>query len=490
MNRFFTLLLAASCLTAVGQVTYPYNPDGNADGDIAVGDLQDFLVTYGNPFSPSEIMVGDSSLTYWVEQLSQTVQEQQEIIELLKGGDSRSLEYPDGLSGLVPVQHQFQLEGDYLVPADKNLYLTNYKAGFDQGDLLVDEHLLFPSNDESPRVLASPIILKENSLLSSSGFTGSPQSIIGFLVDKRVEPLVVNIREESFTVPVGKLFVLQNTVVSEVNYSKLYVNSIQVSSGCCTQWSHPDGMVLQAGDVVSPEVFMNESQFNLYGYLVEEDYFDTPLQDPSDEQSDWGCGDPVSYEGHDYQTVKVGGRCWFAETLKYLPSVNNWNDASFDEPRYYVRDYNGNSIDEAYAQSGFDSVGVYYNRAAHLSDICPVGWSVPVVHDWIRLLPVSDGNQNPWPEGGSYLIQPSDWPDPNIEIPPHRYNLWDGFHIQPNGRLFPSSEGYEWDGVGNHFWQNALVNTLIGISFSDLNVDFLINSLGFATTVRCIKDTE
>ena len=83
MNRFFTLLLAASCLTAVGQVTYPYNPDGNADGDIAVGDLQDFLVTYGNPFSPSEIMVGDSSLTYWVEQLSQTVQEQQEMIDSL-----------------------------------------------------------------------------------------------------------------------------------------------------------------------------------------------------------------------------------------------------------------------------------------------------------------------------------------------------------------------------------------------------------------------
>ena len=269
---------------AQSTITYPYNPDGNADGDIAVGDLQDFLVTYGNPFSPAEIMVGDSSLTYWLEQLSQTVHEQQEIIELLKGGDSRSLEYPDGLSGLVPVQHQFQLEGDYLVPASKNLYLTNYKTGFDQGDLLVDGHLLFPSNDEAPRVLASPIILKENSLISSSGSTGSPQSIIGFLVDERVEPLVVNIREESFTVPVGKLFVLKSTVVSEVNYSKLYVNSIQVSSGCCTQWSHPDGMVLQAGDVVSPEVFMNESQFNLYGYLVDEDFFDTPFQDLSDEE--------------------------------------------------------------------------------------------------------------------------------------------------------------------------------------------------------------
>ena len=48
MNRFFTLLLAAFCLTAVGQVTYPYNPDG-VDGDIAVGDLQDFLVTIATP---------------------------------------------------------------------------------------------------------------------------------------------------------------------------------------------------------------------------------------------------------------------------------------------------------------------------------------------------------------------------------------------------------------------------------------------------------
>ena len=63
MNRFFTLLLAASCLTAVGQVTYPYNPDGNADGDIAVGDLQDFLVTYGNPFLPQEVLVDGEPLS-------------------------------------------------------------------------------------------------------------------------------------------------------------------------------------------------------------------------------------------------------------------------------------------------------------------------------------------------------------------------------------------------------------------------------------------
>ena len=47
MNRFFTLLLAASCLTAVGQVTYPYNPDENGDGFISVVDLQGILAQFG-----------------------------------------------------------------------------------------------------------------------------------------------------------------------------------------------------------------------------------------------------------------------------------------------------------------------------------------------------------------------------------------------------------------------------------------------------------
>ena len=105
MNRFFTLLLAASCLTGVGQVTYPYNPDGNADGDIAVGDLQDFLTVYGNPFSPSEIMVGDSSLTYWVEQFVQTIESQQSQINQL-------LSLQLAAQGPCQGQHMLQYHGE------------------------------------------------------------------------------------------------------------------------------------------------------------------------------------------------------------------------------------------------------------------------------------------------------------------------------------------------------------------------------------------
>ena len=107
MNRFFTLLLAASCLTAVGQVTYPYNPDGNADALIGVTDLQDMLSTYGGAFLPSEILVGDSTLSFWVDQLSATVLTQQATIDSLLA------------LHMAPVNNQFTLNlGPFFLPTN------------------------------------------------------------------------------------------------------------------------------------------------------------------------------------------------------------------------------------------------------------------------------------------------------------------------------------------------------------------------------------
>ena len=47
MNRFFTLLLAASCLTAVGQESCSLVYDGNGDGAVGSADLVGLLTEYG-----------------------------------------------------------------------------------------------------------------------------------------------------------------------------------------------------------------------------------------------------------------------------------------------------------------------------------------------------------------------------------------------------------------------------------------------------------
>ena len=89
MNRFFTLLFAASSLTAVGQVTYPYNPDGNADALIGVTDLQDLLATYGQGFVPNEILVEGQALS----SLLASLQEQLDSLNSSSNGSESTDSY-------------------------------------------------------------------------------------------------------------------------------------------------------------------------------------------------------------------------------------------------------------------------------------------------------------------------------------------------------------------------------------------------------------
>lgn len=61
MNRFFTLLLAASSLSAFGQL--PYNPDANDDGHIGAVDLTALLSVYSGNFSNGVLSDGTVVVT-------------------------------------------------------------------------------------------------------------------------------------------------------------------------------------------------------------------------------------------------------------------------------------------------------------------------------------------------------------------------------------------------------------------------------------------
>ena len=127
MKHIFTISLCflALSLSAQETITYPYNPDGDADGLVAVPDIQDLLAVYGSPFSPAEIMVGDTALSEWIQILYQALQDQQEVIEAMQGAGRCDIEFPEGLDG-TSIIWSFNLNGSYTVPEGKNLYVLGW----------------------------------------------------------------------------------------------------------------------------------------------------------------------------------------------------------------------------------------------------------------------------------------------------------------------------------------------------------------------------
>ena len=86
------------------------------------------------------------------------------------------------------------------------------------------------------------------------------------------------------------------------------------------------------------------------------------------------CGNPVSHQGYDYETVQIGEQCWFAENLSYIPE----GEAALTE---------GNvSIPAAYTTGDVDDSEIYYNHYAAVDwDLCPSGWHVPTLLEWDEL---------------------------------------------------------------------------------------------------------
>ena len=129
------------------------------------------------------------------------------------------------------------------------------------------------------------------------------------------------------------------------------------------------------------------------------------------------CGDPIGYQGYNYNTVLIGDQCWFAENLRSLNYRNGdaiignlstvgWAAASFGAVSIYGEEPsdgctenapNGNACDAAWS---LEQYGALYNGYA-INDprqICPAGWHVSSVEDWGVLSDYFGGN---FPAGGN-----------------------------------------------------------------------------------------
>ena len=337
MNRFFTLLVAASSLTAVGQVTYPYNPDGNADGDIAVGDLQDFLVTYGNPFSPSEIMVGDSSLTFWVEQLSQTVQAQQEQID--------SLTHLSQILALGPTEHIRFHELEW-IPQTNNgdTYLTT-------------------------------IDFSQDGFLRLNGSGQSYERLIFIIVGDTTSPALFS-----------------NEMLGVENFWDTYWSS--QNSQMTIPINSNEKIILYGNSVV--EEGTGTGKINLYWTPIQ-----NSDEEPVEDNLGPCQGEfTVNYHGYDYELVEIGDQCWFAENLQTVQYNNGdsipyeiLGQTGFDFEQDPSR-YDDFCVYGPYVStSGIKSsvmrpwMGLAYSGFAAMNEnLCPVGYRVPKTEDFQTLL--------------------------------------------------------------------------------------------------------
>ena len=144
--------------------------------------------------------------------------------------------------------------------------------------------------------------------------------------------------------------------------------------GCCgagTTWNWQTSEC----DVANP------SDSNFDGCVQLNDLLDllSAYGDCAAEESPWQCGDPLEYQGYDYETVQIGEQCWFAENLR-AESYRNGDAIPTDLS-------DSEWAGTAEGAKDYGPLGVSYNGFAVVDgrQLCPIQWHVSLDADWIEM---------------------------------------------------------------------------------------------------------
>ena len=97
----------------------------------------------------------------------------------------------------------------------------------------------------------------------------------------------------------------------------------------------------------------------------------------------WSCGDPLEYQGYDYETVQIGEQCWFAENLRAVNTENGDSVAHLQGQEEWVStDGPGWCYYESSMGTALPEYGMLYNFYVVGSGMCPSGWHIPNFDEW------------------------------------------------------------------------------------------------------------
>jgi len=245
----------------------------------------------------------------------------------------------------------------------------------------------------------------------------------------------------------------------------------------------------------------NTADINNDGCVQLNDLLDllTAYGDCGAEESPWQCGDPLEYQGYEYETVQIGDQCWFAENLRaenysngdsVLSSLTDSGWASTNEGAAVVYgesetcENHSPVIDACDPTESLVEYGRLYNGYAIIDSrgLCPSEWGIPTDAQWQSIISLVGGAS----VAGGALKADFGWNSGG------NGNDSFGFGGEPGGDRNVNGECVE-AGRDGDWWTSTLTgNTILAweMYHNNSTINQLNGPLNSGFSVRCIKNTE
>ena len=199
------------------------------------------------------------------------------------GGVSPNWMFPDGLTGqsvsLTFMWGGSTLMSSYTVPAGKNLYINQTNVDGDVDLAINNKNVSNIRTGGNPNQFYIPIVATEGDVLTLGINSPTPSKAIlnGFLIDKAVEPITIDLVNNPYTVPSNKTLVLFNYWGSGSTFG-IYLNGnytgaeIGLFGSANSQLKVP--LIYSSGDILADQVSgTSTGNHILNGYLVDNNFF-------------------------------------------------------------------------------------------------------------------------------------------------------------------------------------------------------------------------
>ncbi len=208
----------------------------------------------------------------------------------------------------------------------------------------------------------------------------------------------------------------------------------------------------------------------------------------------WACGDPLEYQGYDYETVQIGEQCWFAENLR----AENYRNGDAIQSGLSDGDEWAGTTEGAVDVDEGDYLSTYgrlYNgyTAADERRLCPSAWSVPTDEDWMELemalgMSESEANSTGWrgTDEGIQMKTTYGWLDDENGTNVSGFSGLPGGAKATIGHFYDAGYSGNWWSSSNSDDANAWYRDLELTSPAQVYRASTNRNHGFS--IRCIKD--